>query len=46
MAQVSGRRDIADRMKLLQDRRRVIAPLQENHLVHMPFCAVAATSLD
>lgn len=46
MAQVSGRYDIAERMKPLQDQIRVIAPLLENHLVHMPFWAVAAGRLD
>jgi len=34
-----------DRMKPLQDRLRVIAPLLENHRVHMPFWTVAATRL-
>jgi hypothetical protein len=33
-------------MKPLQDQLRVIAPLLENHRVHMPFWAVAATRLD
>jgi hypothetical protein len=46
MSRVSGMHDIADRMKPLQDQLRVIAPLLENHRVHMPFWAVAATRLD
>jgi SAM-dependent methyltransferase len=46
MSRVSGRHDIADRMKPLQEQLRVIAPLLENHRVHMPFWAVAATRLD
>jgi SAM-dependent methyltransferase len=46
MSQVSRRHDIADRMKPLQDQLRVIAPLLENHRVHMPFWAVEATRLD
>lgn len=46
MAQVSGRQDIAERMKPLQDQLRVIAPLLEHHRVHMPFWAVAATRRD
>jgi SAM-dependent methyltransferase len=46
MSRVSGTHDIADRMKPLQDQLRVIAPLLENHRVHMPFWAVAATRLD
>jgi len=35
-----------DRMRALQDRLRVIGPLLENHRVHMPMWAVAATRLD
>ncbi len=46
MSRVGGREDIADRMKPLQDQLRVIAPLLENHRVHLPFWAVAATRLD
>ena len=46
MSQVSGRSDIADRMKPLQDQLRVIAPLLENHRVHLPFWAVVAARLD
>ncbi len=46
MSQVSGRQDLADRMRPLVDQLRVIAPLLENHRVHMPFWAVAATRLD
>jgi len=45
MSRVRGRRDVADRMKPLQDQLRVIAPLLENHRVHMPFWTVAATRL-
>jgi len=33
-------------MRALQDRLRVIGPLLENHRVHMPMWAVAATRLD
>ncbi len=46
MSRASGRHDIADRMKPLEDQLRVISPLLENHRVHMPFWAVAATRLD
>ena len=46
MSRVSGRQDIAERMKPLQDQLRIITPLLENHLLHMPFWAVAATRLD
>jgi hypothetical protein len=35
-----------DRMRALQDRLHVIEPLLENHRVHMPMWAVAATRLD
>jgi len=46
MSRVSGIHGIADRLGPLQDQLRVIAPLLENHRVHMPFWAVAATRLD
>jgi SAM-dependent methyltransferase len=46
MSQVCGRQDLADRMKPLQDQLRVIAPLLEDHRIHMPFWAVAATRVD
>jgi SAM-dependent methyltransferase len=46
MSRVGGSQDIADRMKPLQDQLRVIAPLLEHHLVHMPFWAVSATRLE
>src|SRR6516225_6456162 len=36
----------AERMKAMLDRLRVIEPLLENHRVHMPMWAVAATRLD
>jgi SAM-dependent methyltransferase len=46
MPRLCGRQDIADRMAPLRDQLGVIAPLLENHLIHMPFWAVAATRLD
>jgi len=46
MSRRSGRQDIADRMQPLEGQLHVIAPLLENHRVHMPFWAVAATRLD
>ncbi len=46
MSRLAGPGDIADRMKPLEDQLRVIAPLLDNHLVHMPFWAVVATRLD
>jgi SAM-dependent methyltransferase len=46
MPRLCGRRHIAERMAPLQDQLRVIAPLLENHLLHMPFWAVAAARLD
>jgi SAM-dependent methyltransferase len=45
MPRLCGRQDIADRMAPLQDQLRVIAPPLENHLLHRPFWAVAATRL-
>ena len=36
----------AERMTAMLDRLRVIEPLLENHRVHMPMWAVAATRLD
>jgi hypothetical protein len=41
MPRLCGRQDIADRMAPLRDQLGVIAPLLENHLIHMPFWAVA-----
>ena len=35
-----------ERMKPLQEQLRVIGPLLENHLLHMPFWAVRATRQD
>jgi SAM-dependent methyltransferase len=46
MSQMNERPDLAERMKPFQDQLRVIEPLLENHRVHMPFWAVAATRLD
>jgi SAM-dependent methyltransferase len=46
MPRLGGRQDIADRLAPLHDQLRVIAPLLENHLIHMPFWAVAGTRLD
>jgi SAM-dependent methyltransferase len=46
MARLCGRQDIADRLAPLQDQLRVIAPLLENHVIHMPFWAVAGTRLE
>jgi SAM-dependent methyltransferase len=46
MSRLCGRPDIADRMKPVEDQLRVIAPLLENHRIHMPFWAVAATRRD
>jgi hypothetical protein len=46
MPRLCGRRDITDRMAPLRDQLGVIAPLLEDHLIHMPFWAVAATRLD
>jgi SAM-dependent methyltransferase len=37
---------MAERMRRLQDRLKVIAPLLDNYRVHMPIWAVAATRLD
>ena len=38
--------ELAERMKVVRERLAVIGPLLENHRVHMPFWAVAATRLD
>jgi SAM-dependent methyltransferase len=46
MSRAGGIRNIADIMSPLHDQLRVIAPLLENHRIHMPFWAVAATRLD
>jgi SAM-dependent methyltransferase len=45
MPRLCGRQDIADRLAPLRDQLRVIAPLLEKPLLHMPFWAVAATRL-
>jgi SAM-dependent methyltransferase len=45
VSRMSGRKSIAERMRPLQDQLRVISPLLEDHRVHMPFWAVAATRL-
>jgi SAM-dependent methyltransferase len=37
--------ELAERMKVVRERLEVIGPLLDNHLVHMPFWAVAATRL-
>ena len=46
MSELPGREDLAERMKAVQERMAVIGPLLENHRVHLPFWAVAATRLD
>jgi SAM-dependent methyltransferase len=46
MSRIGGIQDIADRLKPLQDQLRVIAPLLEHQLVHMPFWTVLATRLE
>jgi len=46
MQSMSGNAERAERMKRLQDRLQVIAPLLEDHRVHMPIWAVVATRLD
>ncbi len=46
MSAATGRPDMAERFKPLQEQLRVLGPLLENHRVHMPFWAVAATRLD
>ena len=38
--------ELAERMNVIRERLAVIGPLLENHRVHMPFWAVAATRLD
>ncbi len=38
--------DMAKRFEPLQERLKVLAPLLDNHRVHMPVWAVAATRLD
>ncbi|HYB38624.1 MAG TPA: class I SAM-dependent methyltransferase [Mycobacterium sp.] len=43
---MSSQPSTADRFKPLQDRLRVIEPLLEDHRVHMPVWAVAATRVD
>lgn len=47
MAQMGLHRpELAERMKPTDDQLRAIAPMLENHRVHMPFWSVAATRLD
>jgi SAM-dependent methyltransferase len=46
VTEVTGGGDLAERMKPLREQMNVIAPLLENHRVHMPFWAVNATRLD
>ena len=46
MSRMGGNQEIAERMKPIEDQLRVIAPLLEHHLVHMPFWAVSATRLE
>lgn len=46
ISQMNQRPDVAERMKPLQDRLRVIGPLLERQRVHMPFGAVVATRLE
>jgi hypothetical protein len=46
LAKLSLMTDAAERMKRTQDRLKVIAPLLENHRIHMPVWAVVATRVD
>ena len=45
-AQMNQQPELAERMKPLQDRLRIIAPLLENYRVNMPFWSVTATRQD
>ena len=46
MSAATGRPDMSERFKPLQEQLRVLGSLLENRRVHMPFWAVAATRLD
>jgi len=45
-AQMNQQPELAERMKPLQDRLRIVGPLLENHRVNMPFWSVTATRRD
>ena len=46
LSALSGQPEVAERFRPVQERLEVLWPLLENHRVHMPFWAVAATRLD
>lgn len=46
ISSVPGRAELAERMKLIQERSAVLGPLLRDHRVHLPMWAVAATRLD
>ncbi len=46
MSQVSANPEMAERMRPVQEQLRILDPLLENHRVHLPVWAVAATRLD
>jgi hypothetical protein len=46
MSLLSGRPNVAERMKPLLDRLQVLRPLLDGHRVHLPVWAVVATRID